>query len=97
MNARLSAGPPDLAVNEIADKLCKRSGDWQMITLGTVLRGWRQQAPLSLRDAAADIGIPHCTLSRIECGEAPNRVTLAKVLLWLMGSTDEKRKATNEN
>lgn len=62
-----------------------------MITLGTVLRGWRQQAPLSLRDAAADIGIPHCTLARIERGEAPNRVTLAKVLLWLMGSDRKER------
>lgn len=97
MNARLSAGPPDLAVNEIADKLCKHRGDWQDLTLGGVLYGWRQHAALSLRDVAMIIGVSHCTLSRIECGEAPNRVTLAKVLLWLMGSTDEKRKATNEN
>jgi transcriptional regulator with XRE-family HTH domain len=33
---------------------------------------------------AADIGISHGTLSRIERGEAVDGVTLIKILFWLL-------------
>ena len=51
--------------------------------LGTVLRLWRRMADKGVREVAAEIGISHGTLSRIERGEPMDGVTLAKLLLWL--------------
>jgi transcriptional regulator with XRE-family HTH domain len=53
--------------------------------LGEVIRLWRKMSDLGVREVAADIGVSHGTLSRIERGEAMDGNTLAKVLVWLVG------------
>lgn len=53
--------------------------------LGEVIRLWRKMSDLGIREVAADIGVSHGTLSRIERGEAMDGNTLAKVLVWLVG------------
>jgi transcriptional regulator with XRE-family HTH domain len=51
--------------------------------LGVLLRAWRENSSIGLRDAARRIGISHSTLSRIERGEATDGHTLWLVLNWL--------------
>jgi transcriptional regulator with XRE-family HTH domain len=58
--------------------------------LGQVLRLWRKMSDAGIREVAAEIGISHGTLSRIERGEPMQGETLAKVLTWLF--TKEKSK-----
>jgi transcriptional regulator with XRE-family HTH domain len=53
--------------------------------LGMVLRQWRKMTDRGVREVAAEIGISHGTLSRIERGEPMDGVTLAKILQWLFG------------
>jgi transcriptional regulator with XRE-family HTH domain len=50
-----------------------------------VLRQWRKMTDRGVREVAAEIGISHGTLSRIERGEPMDGVTLAKILQWLFG------------
>lgn len=51
--------------------------------LGEVIRRWRRNSDIGLREAAREIGVSHGTLSRIERGEEMTAQTLAKILMWL--------------
>lgn len=51
--------------------------------LGEVIRRWRRNSDVGLREAAREIGISHGTLSRIERGEEMDAKTLVKILAWL--------------
>ena len=53
--------------------------------LGRLLQLWRRREALTLRAAAAKIGINPSTLGRIERGESMHGATLTTVLVWLMG------------
>jgi transcriptional regulator with XRE-family HTH domain len=57
--------------------------------LGDVLRKWRRQSDIGLREAARTIGVSHGTLARIEKGEKMDGDTLAKILVWLMSEGGE--------
>ena len=59
------------------------------MNLGRVLAGYRNAVPLSVRDLAAQIGISHSTLSRIERGMPCDSGTLSKILLWLFAPNKE--------
>lgn len=52
--------------------------------LGRVINKWRLMSELTLRQAAKQIGIPHCTLMRLEMGHSPRAETLREVLAWLL-------------
>ena len=52
--------------------------------LGELLRIYRTLRNLTVRDVAADIGIGHATLSRIERGEAFDVPTMLKLWAWLL-------------
>jgi len=60
--------------------------------LGEVIRRYRVTNELTLRDVGKEIGIGAATLMRLEQGRAPDGVTLAKVLAWLLASTNGKPK-----
>jgi transcriptional regulator with XRE-family HTH domain len=52
--------------------------------LGARLRARRRQLGLSLREAAADVGVSAATLSRVEGGgHLPERDNLFRLLRWL--------------
>ncbi len=51
--------------------------------LGELLYRFRLLSGRSIRDLAAEIGIPYPTLSRIERGKEMSGTTLAKILTWL--------------
>ncbi|HLL74794.1 MAG TPA: helix-turn-helix transcriptional regulator [Pyrinomonadaceae bacterium] len=53
--------------------------------LGDVLRKWRRASDRDLRAVAAEIGISHGTLSRIERGQKVDSDTMLKLLVWLIG------------
>jgi len=53
--------------------------------LGRLLQLWRRREALTLKAAAAKIGINPSTLGRIERGESMHGATLTTVLVWLMG------------
>jgi transcriptional regulator with XRE-family HTH domain len=59
--------------------------------LGEVLRRWRKMSDMGIREAAAEIGVSHGTLSRIERGEEMSGSTLAKVLGWLTAREKVKK------
>ena len=59
------------------------------MNLGRVLAGYRNAVPLSVRELAAQIGIPHSTLNRIEHGHPCDSDTFAKILLWLFAPNKE--------
>lgn len=54
--------------------------------LGTVIRKYRVNSELSLREVGKEIGISAATLMRLEQGRDPDGQTLAKVLAWLFSS-----------
>ena len=54
--------------------------------LGEVIRRWRKMSEIGIREAAAEIGVSHGTLSRVERGEPMQGETLAKILAWLFAS-----------
>ena len=54
--------------------------------LGQVIRKYRVNSELSLRDVGKEIGIGAATLMRLEQGRDPDGATLAKVLVWLTKS-----------
>ena len=56
--------------------------------LGEVLRRWRRNSDIGLREASREIGISHGTLSRIERGEQMDAQTLAKILVWLFSEAE---------
>jgi hypothetical protein len=45
----------------------------------------------TLREAAKEIGINHCTLTRIEHGEECGSNTLATILVWLIRDEETKK------
>ena len=55
--------------------------------LGIVLRKWRLMSELDLRTAAAEIGLDHETLHRIELGRMPSGESLKTILIFLMGDS----------
>jgi hypothetical protein len=57
--------------------------------LGEVIRKWRVMSELSIRDAAAIIGISATTMHRFESGDDVDGRTLVTILKWLMGSDKE--------
>jgi transcriptional regulator with XRE-family HTH domain len=58
--------------------------------LGTVIRKYRVNSELSLRDVGKEIGIGPATLMRLEQGRDPDGQTLAKVLAWLFSANGTK-------
>ena len=58
--------------------------------LGTVIRKYRVNSELSLRDVGKEIGIGPATLMRLEQGRDPDGQTLAKVLAWLFSTNGTK-------
>lgn len=52
--------------------------------LGKIIKGWRDSQRLGIRAVAADIGISHGTLSRVERDENVDGATLIKILFWLL-------------
>lgn len=60
--------------------------------LGVVLRAWRNNQRMGVREAAKQIGISHATLSRIENGKPTDGQILWRVLVWLNGPTVETGK-----
>lgn len=44
-----------------------------------------------IREVAAEIGISHGTLSRVERGEPMQGETLAKILAWLLAETRQRK------
>lgn len=62
--------------------------------LGQVLNDYAFANSLSVRDLAAEIGIPSATTHRLRHGENVDGVTLGKVLMWLLSDpkvTDKRR------
>lgn len=59
--------------------------------LGTVIRKYRVNSELSLREVGKEIGIGAATLMRLEQGRDPDGQTLAKVLAWLFTAEDGTR------
>lgn len=59
--------------------------------LGQVLRLWRKMSDAEIREIAAEIGISHGTLSRVERGEPMQGETLAKILAWLLAEGGKRR------
>ena len=55
-----------------------------MQNLAEVLRQWRFAARLTVREAAAKIGLESATYSRLERGFTVNADILRTVLLWLL-------------
>ena len=52
--------------------------------LGSLLSSWRWQSRMTVRDAAAQIGLTASTYSRLERGHSVDGDTLATVLAWLL-------------
>jgi len=52
--------------------------------LGEVMRLWRQEHRLSVREAAAQVGISAATWNRIERGHGLSAQVLVKLLDWLV-------------
>lgn len=58
--------------------------------VGIVLKKWRLLSDLDLRQAAAQIGIAHSTLGRLEEGKLPpHGDTVVKLLNWLFTEEPE--------
>jgi transcriptional regulator with XRE-family HTH domain len=51
--------------------------------LATLLRDHRKEAGLSLREVAAEAGVPFTTLARVEAGKIPDLTTFRNIALWL--------------
>ncbi len=61
------------------------------MNMGTVLRKWRLMSELGLRSAAAEMGLDHATLHRIEQGRMPSGESLKAILNWLMETPKVKK------
>jgi transcriptional regulator with XRE-family HTH domain len=51
--------------------------------LAALLRDRRQQTGQSLREVAAETGVPFSTLARVESGKLPDLTTFRNIVLWL--------------
>lgn len=56
--------------------------------VGGIIRRWRVNTDLNIRDVAAEIGIMPSTLSRIERGLPMDGKTLAKLMTWLTAAPE---------
>jgi transcriptional regulator with XRE-family HTH domain len=54
------------------------------MNVAKVIRGWRSDERLSLRQAADCIGIDYNALWRLEKGESVNQGTLITIWRWLL-------------
>ena len=61
-----------------------------MKRLAELLRGWRWDSKLSVREAAEMIGLTAATYSRLERGEMVDGNTLSTVIRWLLERKDEE-------
>jgi ribosome-binding protein aMBF1 (putative translation factor) len=52
---------------------------------GEMLRAYRTQKQLSLRDLEKKIDVPSATLSRLENGKDPDVDTFLRILAWMFG------------
>ena len=52
--------------------------------LGLILRKWRVVNEIGVRELAADVGISHATLSRIELGHQMDAQTFLRLMNWMM-------------
>lgn len=50
-----------------------------------LLKAWRHDQQMTVRDAAKEIGIPVATYHRVESGEMMGGEALAAVLRWALG------------
>jgi transcriptional regulator with XRE-family HTH domain len=66
-------------------------GEINVELVGELLANRRSQKDLSLREAAAEIGVSAPTLQRLEAGQLPNATTLMKIAQWLGVGVDELR------
>lgn len=55
--------------------------------LGDVICAYRHESHIGVRDMAKEIGCSPATLSRLERNYNCDSDTLAKVMLWLLGTT----------
>lgn len=51
--------------------------------IGEIIRGWRSSSKIGLREASAQIGISHATLSRIERGGEPSARAILAIFDWM--------------
>ena len=51
--------------------------------LAALLRDKRKQTGQSLREVAAETGVPFSTLARVEAGRLPDLATFRNIVLWL--------------
>jgi transcriptional regulator with XRE-family HTH domain len=51
--------------------------------LATLLHDRRKESGLSLREVAAETGVPFTTLARVETGKIPDLTTFRNIVLWL--------------
>ena len=58
--------------------------------LASLLSNWRWAEQITLRAAAAEIGVSIATLRRVEGGYPMDGRTLAKILNWMTGPADRK-------
>jgi transcriptional regulator with XRE-family HTH domain len=58
------------------------------MNLADMLRLWRRHNDLSIREAAARIGIDRSALHRFERGEAVNQATILQVITWSFREND---------
>lgn len=56
----------------------------QQTNLGAMVTLYRTVHRRALRDVAADIGVSHATLARLEHGRGVDADTLLKLWLWMM-------------
>jgi transcriptional regulator with XRE-family HTH domain len=53
-----------------------------------LIRAWRKDARLSIREAADRIGVDRGALYRLEKGESVNQATVLQLLHWAFGEKD---------
>ena len=63
--------------------------------LGAVISDWRWANRIGVREAAKIMGVSAASLSRLECGNACDGTTLARIMLWLieLDKNLERRKS----
>ena len=57
----------------------------RVMRLGNVLKKWRTMEDRTLREVSAEMRIPLPTLHRAESGKPLDGITLAAIMVWLLG------------
>ena len=60
--------------------------------IADLIRAWRKDEELSIREAADRIGVDRGALYRLEKGESVNQATILQVLRWAFGEKDSLSK-----